>query len=106
MRVVAGRSRSSKTGLTASQIIQQIPVLLIAGQETSVDLLLVFWWSSTNSSANQAAVLLFALYWLSQNSEFQQNLRQEIMSKRINSQEDGLEYDNMPLLNALIKVNS
>jgi cytochrome P450 len=42
MRVVAGRSGSSKTELSASQIIQQIPILLLAGQDTSVDLFLFF----------------------------------------------------------------
>jgi cytochrome P450 len=48
----------------------------------------------------------WALCWLSQNPEFQQNLRQEILKVKLSSEEDELEYDNIPLLNALIKVNS
>ncbi|KAJ7696718.1 cytochrome P450 [Mycena rosella] len=77
--------RSGKTDILPSQIVHQLPLFLLAGQDTT------------------AAVLSWAFYCLAQNPEFQQNLRQEILSSKFNSQEGELEYDNMPLLNALLK---
>ncbi|KAJ6601129.1 cytochrome P450 [Mycena vulgaris] len=81
--ILAG-SASSKTGVTPNQVVQQIPVFLLAGQDTS------------------STVLAWTFYWLAQNPEFQQELRQEILSNynNLNSQEG---YDSMPLLNALLK---
>jgi cytochrome P450 len=48
----------------------------------------------------KAAAMTWAFYWLAQNPDFQDNLREEVLS----SQEGELDYDNMPLLNALLKV--
>ncbi|KAJ6601136.1 cytochrome P450 [Mycena vulgaris] len=79
LNVILSGSGSSKMGLTRSQLLHQIPILLVGGQDTT------------------AAVLSWALYWLARNPEFQEDLRQEILS---NSQE---EYDKMPLLNAFLK---
>ncbi|KAF7378305.1 Cytochrome P450 [Mycena sanguinolenta] len=55
--------------------------LLIAGQET------------------MGSTLSWALYKLAQMEDFQKELRQEIQKERVKGQPD---YDNMPLLNALI----
>ncbi|KAJ7455752.1 cytochrome P450 [Mycena latifolia] len=76
---------SKKNGVTPDQLVNQIPVLLVAGQDTS------------------AVALSWAFHWLSQNPEFQHNLREEILSANESSQDGGLDYDNMPLLNALLK---
>ncbi|KAJ7721252.1 cytochrome P450 [Mycena maculata] len=70
-----GGSGFGKTGVTPSQLVHQLPVLLLAGQDTS------------------AAAMSWAIYWLAQNPEFQDKLREEIL----NSQEGGLDYDNMPV---------
>ncbi|KAJ6601143.1 cytochrome P450 [Mycena vulgaris] len=80
----AGRSGPGprKTGITRSQLLQQLPLFLLAGQDTG------------------AAVIAWALYWLAQNPEFQEDLREEILSNTSKSQEG---YDSMPLLNALLK---
>jgi cytochrome P450 len=48
----------------------------------------------------KAAALSWAFYWLAQNPEFQDKLREEIL----NAQEGEWDCDNMPLLNALLKV--
>ncbi|KAJ6601147.1 cytochrome P450 [Mycena vulgaris] len=84
LSTILSGSAFSKTAITRSQLVHQLPIILLAGQDTS------------------AAVLSWALYWLAQNPEFQQNLRQEILSNynNLDSQEG---YDNMPLLNALLK---
>ncbi|KAJ7480663.1 cytochrome P450 [Mycena latifolia] len=84
--ILAGRG-FNKTGITPNNLVHQIPVLLIAGQDTS------------------ATAMSWAIYWLAQNPDFQENLRQEILSHNFNSQdpEGGVEYDSMPLLNALLK---
>ncbi|KAJ7470221.1 cytochrome P450 [Mycena galericulata] len=81
LSIIRGGSGFGKTGVTPSQLVHQLPVLLLAGQDTS------------------AAAMSWAFYWLAQNPEFQDKLREEIL----NSQEGGLDYDNMPLLNALLK---
>ncbi|KAJ7455717.1 cytochrome P450 [Mycena latifolia] len=82
--ILAGRG-ANKSAVTPSQLLNQIPLLLVAGQDTT------------------AAALSWALNWVSQNPEFQQKLRQEILASKLKLQEDGLDYDSMPLLNALIK---
>ncbi|KAJ7455721.1 cytochrome P450 [Mycena latifolia] len=84
--ILSGRA-ASKTAVTHSQLLKQLPLILVAGQDTS------------------AAALSWAFYWLAQNPEFQQNLRQEILSANLNSEDSTgeFEYDNMNLLNALLK---
>ncbi|KAJ7447232.1 cytochrome P450 [Mycena latifolia] len=80
--ILDNRSGATKMGVTYNQLLRQIPVLLLAGQDTTAD------------------VLSFAFHWLAQNPDYQQHLRQEILSS--NPAEE-LEYDSMPLLNALLK---
>ncbi|KAJ7852138.1 cytochrome P450 [Mycena leptocephala] len=81
LSIIRAGSGFGKTGVIPSRLVHQLPVLLLAGQDTS------------------AAALSWAFYWLAQNPEFQDKLREEIL----NSQEGELDYDNMPLLNALLK---
>ncbi|KAJ7212656.1 cytochrome P450 [Mycena pura] len=78
IKIVGDRAAASKTGVTSSQLIRQVPVLLL-GQDTT------------------DAVLSWAFYWVAKNPEFQHNLRQEILSSNL------ADYDSMPLLNALLK---
>ncbi|KAJ7455728.1 cytochrome P450 [Mycena latifolia] len=85
LSVIRAGSGFGKTGVTTSQLVHQLPVLLLAGQDTS------------------AAALSWAFYWLAQHPGFQDNLRQEILSANLNSREGELDYDNLPLLNALLK---
>ncbi|KAJ7455741.1 cytochrome P450 [Mycena latifolia] len=80
--IFAGRG-SKRNGITPDQLLNQIPIILIGGQDTT-------------STA-------WAFHWLAQNSEFQDSLRQEILSANLNLHEGELDYDNMPLLNALLK---
>jgi cytochrome P450 len=74
---------SSKTGVTPAQVVHQIPLLLVAGQDTS------------------ANVLSWALLELARHPDFQHSLRQEILAHKRQGVE--VEYDDMPLLNALLK---
>lgn len=76
------RDSASKAGVTPSQVVHQIPVLLLAGQDTT------------------DATLSWAFYWLAQNPEFQEELRREILSGNLGG---GSDHDQMPLLNALLK---
>ncbi|KAJ7045147.1 cytochrome P450 [Mycena alexandri] len=76
---------ASKTGVTSKQVAAQIPILLLAGQESS------------------STTLSWCLYQLAANPSFQDELRGEIISQAHNLGEDDFEYDNMPLLNALLK---
>ncbi|KAJ7455837.1 cytochrome P450 [Mycena latifolia] len=82
--IFAGRG-SKRNGITADQLLNQIPIILIGGQDTT------------------STALAWAFHWLAQNPEFQGSLRQEILSANLNSQEGELDYDSMPLLNALLK---
>ncbi|KAJ7833627.1 cytochrome P450 [Mycena olivaceomarginata] len=77
---------SSKTGVTPAQVVHQIPLLLVAGQDTS------------------ANVLSWALLELALHPDFQHSLRQEILAHKRQGVE--VEYDDMPLLNALLKIHS
>ncbi|KAJ7268974.1 cytochrome P450 [Mycena rebaudengoi] len=74
---------SSKTGVTVAQVVHQIPLLLVAGQDTS------------------ANVLSWALLELARHPDFQHSLRQEILAHKRKGVE--VEYNDMPLLNALLK---
>ncbi|KAJ6590201.1 cytochrome P450 [Mycena sp. CBHHK59/15] len=74
---------SGKTGVTPAQVVHQIPLLLVAGQDTS------------------ANVLSWALLELVRHPDFQHSLRQEILAHKRQGVE--VEYDDMPLLNALLK---
>ncbi|KAJ7726387.1 cytochrome P450 [Mycena metata] len=77
---------ASKTGVTSKQVAAQIPILLLAGQESS------------------STTLSWCLYQLAANPSFQDELREEIVMQARNLEEgDDFEYDNMPLLNALLK---
>ncbi|KAJ7756852.1 cytochrome P450 [Mycena maculata] len=78
-----GRSGTSK--MTIAELTDQIRILLVAGQDPT------------------SVVLAWSLYWLAANPEFQTKLRQEIKTTTENAGGDDLDYDGMPLLNALIK---
>ncbi|KAJ6541691.1 cytochrome P450 [Mycena capillaripes] len=73
-----------KHKLTASELAEQIRVILLGGQDTSAD------------------ALAWCLYELAKNPEYQQKLRAEIELHR-SSANGQKEYDSMPLLNAFIK---
>ncbi|KAJ7455755.1 cytochrome P450 [Mycena latifolia] len=83
----AGRG-SKRNGITPDQLVNQIPIILIGGQDTT------------------STTLAWAFHWLAQNPEFQGSLRQEILSAKLNLEEGELDYEKMPLLNALLKVRS
>ncbi|KAJ7925538.1 cytochrome P450 [Mycena leptocephala] len=74
---------SRKTGVTPTQVVHQIPLLLVAGQDTS------------------ANVLSWALLELARHPDFQHSLRQEILAHKRQGVE--IKYDDMPLLNAVLK---
>ncbi|KAJ7894571.1 cytochrome P450 [Mycena leptocephala] len=83
--IYTGSLASSKLGTTLTDVVDQLPLFLLAGQETT------------------ATSLSWCLYQLAQDLDFQQNLRQEILNHLSKSGLE-VEYDNMPLLNALLKV--
>ncbi|KAJ7704698.1 cytochrome P450 [Mycena olivaceomarginata] len=76
-------STMSKRESHPAQVVHQIPLLLVAGQDTS------------------ANVLSWALLELALHPDFQHSLRQEILAHKRQGVE--VEYDDMPLLNALLK---
>lgn len=53
----------------------------------------------------QASTLAFALYELAKRPDFQAELRAEILDNLEKSQSGDMQYEAMPLLNALIKVD-
>ncbi|KAF7356001.1 Cytochrome P450 [Mycena venus] len=75
----------TKNTLTEAEIVAQTAVIMIAGQDTT------------------ANTLSFGLVELARAPEFQDELRSEIHSTLRASDGGSVSYDNMPLLNALIK---
>ncbi|KAJ7479301.1 cytochrome P450 [Mycena latifolia] len=84
--ILAGRG-ASKSAVTPSQILLQIPLLLVAGQDTTLSF--------------QGCRLVLRVLLARSEPEFQQSLGQEIFN--LQALEGGLEYDNLSLLNALLK---
>nr|GAT48038.1 cytochrome P450 [Mycena chlorophos] len=78
-QLVGGRDSVSKTA-SLDEIVGQTAVLLIAGQDTT------------------ASAMAFSLVHLAKDQNLQESLRQEIYS-----QSDDIKYDNMLLLNAVVK---
>ncbi|KAJ7504760.1 cytochrome P450 [Mycena galericulata] len=78
-----GRSGNSK--MTVAELTEQIRILLVAGQDPT------------------SVLLAWSLYWLAATPDFQTKLRQEIQTTKENAGDEELDYDSMPLLNALLK---
>ncbi|KAJ7106646.1 cytochrome P450 [Mycena epipterygia] len=78
------KSEKTGKGLTDDEVAAQTAIILVAGQDTT---------SNT---------LAFALLELARHPEFQDKLRAEIHST-LSGGHGNVAYDNMPLLNALIK---
>ncbi|KAJ7025659.1 cytochrome P450 [Mycena alexandri] len=84
-------SENTKT-LSVEDIISQIALILIAGQETTARISL------------KANALAFGLLELARHREFQEELRAEIYSNLgANLNATNMAYENMPLLNAFLK---
>ncbi|KAJ7764299.1 cytochrome P450 [Mycena metata] len=82
-------SDNTKT-LSVEDIIAQIALILIAGQETTARISL------------KANALAFGLLELARHREFQDELRAEIYSN-LGANATNMAYENMPLLNAFLK---
>ncbi|KAF7374048.1 Cytochrome P450 [Mycena sanguinolenta] len=80
-----GSRQQRRNSLTQEEVAAQTGMLLIGGQD------------------NTANLLAFCLLELARHPQVQQELRAEI-HHFLGSQSDGFMYDNMPLLNAFIKV--
>ena len=93
----------TKHRLDTVDLIAQSTILLIAGQDTTV----TYPHPHDNLLLNQpqANTLAFGLRELAKHPEFQERLRVEIHSTMGRSVGAEFAYDNMPVLNAFIKVN-
>ncbi|KAJ7825430.1 cytochrome P450 [Mycena leptocephala] len=80
-----GNSKSGNPKMSVAELTNQIRLLLVAGQDPT------------------SVVLAWSLYWLAATPDFQTKLRQEIQTMRENAGGEELDYDSMPLLNALLK---
>ncbi|KAJ7194666.1 cytochrome P450 [Mycena pura] len=81
--LITGISDARKKNMTADELAEQIRLILLAGQDTS------------------ANALAWCLYELAKDGDYQQKLRAEIQMSRGSAR--GMDYDSMPLLNALLK---
>jgi hypothetical protein len=79
----AGVARNT---LKEDEIVAQTSIIMVAGQDTT------------------ANTLAFSLLELAKDPELQENLRAEIHATVGNARASSVAYDNMPLLNAFIKV--
>ncbi|KAF7347263.1 PAH-inducible cytochrome P450 monooxygenase [Mycena venus] len=82
--LIKGLSGQRKEKLTASELAEQVRIILLGGQDTSAD------------------ALAWCLYELAKDPAYQGKLREEIELHR-RSGDGQMEYDSMPLLNAFIK---
>ncbi|KAJ7867800.1 cytochrome P450 [Mycena leptocephala] len=80
-----GNSKSGNPKMSVAELTNQIRLLLVAGQDPT------------------SVVLAWSLYWLAATPDFQTKLRQEIQTMKENAEGEELDYDSMPLLNALLK---
>ncbi|KAJ7508464.1 cytochrome P450 [Mycena galericulata] len=85
--LIKGLSRQRETKVTASELSEQIRVILLAGQDTSAD------------------ALAWCFLELAKDQEYQRKLRVEIELFKGRSISEGrqMDYDSMPLLNAFLK---
>ncbi|KAF7330123.1 PAH-inducible cytochrome P450 monooxygenase [Mycena sanguinolenta] len=81
--LIKGLSGQRKEKLTPSELAEQVRLILLGGQDTSAD------------------TLAWCLHELAKDPDYQEKLRAEIQLHR--SRSDEIDYDSMPLLNALIK---
>ncbi|KAJ7682539.1 cytochrome P450 [Mycena polygramma] len=77
--------KSGNSKMTVTELTEQIRLLLVAGQDPT------------------SVFLAWSLYWLAANPDFQTKLRQEIQTTKEAAAAGELDYDSMPLLNALLK---
>ncbi|KAJ6604941.1 cytochrome P450 [Mycena sp. CBHHK59/15] len=83
--LIEGLSGERKSKVTPDELAEQIRVILLGGQDTSAD------------------ALAWCLYELAKDPGYQQKLRAEIQTHRTNAEGRHLDYDAMPLLNAMLK---
>ncbi|KAJ7292658.1 cytochrome P450 [Mycena rebaudengoi] len=82
MSILIADASGQRKKTTAGELAEQIRVILLGGQDTS------------------AVALAWCLYELAKDPVYQQNLRAEIQAHR---SKPTVDYDTMPLLNALLK---
>lgn len=88
---------SATRAITASDMARQAGLFLVAGQDTTVGAAIRF---ALPAHFPQQSALMWFLIELSRNPTFQHDLRKEIFGRGATS------YDELPLLNAAIKVTA